>query len=54
MILTVLKTTFKKAKPKEVMYRPHRNFDDAFGIDLEHKLTNCEKYSEYESGFLEV
>ena len=37
------------------MYRPYRNFDnDAFGIDLEHKLTNCENYSEYESGFLEV
>ena len=55
MILTVLKTTFKKTKPKEVMYRPYRNFDnDAFGIDLEHKLTNCENYSEYKSGFLEV
>ena len=55
MILTVLKTTFKKAKPKEVIYRPYRNFDnDAFGIDLKHKLTNWENYSEYESGFLEV
>ena len=53
MILTVFKTTFKKAKPNEVMYRPSRNFDnDAFGIDLEHKLTKCENYSE--SGSLEV
>ena len=34
------------------MYRPYIFDNDVFGIDLEHKLTNCENYSEYESGFL--
>ena len=55
MIITVLKTTFKKAKPKEIIYRSYKNFDKCvFKNDLKHKVLNCENYTEFESRFLEV
>ena len=55
MIITVLKTTFKKAKPKEILYRSYKNFDkDAFRKDLVHKTLNCQGYKHLESGVLEV
>ena len=39
MIITVLKTTFKKENPKEVLYRSYKNYDSfAFKVDLKHKL----------------
>ena len=39
MSVTVLKTTFIKAKPKETIYRSYRNFDNNFfRNDLNHNL----------------
>ena len=39
MILTVLKTTFEKAKPKEIIYRCYKWFDDnKFRNDLKQSL----------------
>ena len=55
MIVTVLKTTFKKAKPKEVTYRCYKQFDKCvFKKDLKHNLTNCTNYEDFESRFLEI
>ena len=35
MAVTVLKTSFKKAKPKEIFYRNYKNFDsDNFKLEL--------------------
>ena len=55
MIITVLKTTFKKAKPKEIIYRTFRNFDEhIFSNDLKNCLVNCKSITEFESKFLGV
>ena len=56
MIVTVLKTTFKKAKPKETIYRSYRNFDnDAFCGDLKHNLEFVNgNYTKLEKMVLEV
>ena len=49
MVVTVLKSTFKKAKPKEIVYRSYKNFDrDAFKYELRHKLETCVEYSVFE------
>ena len=53
MVITVLKTTFKKARPKEITYRSFRNFDDSlFREDLEKRIINCKSIIELESKFL--
>ena len=55
MIITVLKTTFQKAKPKEIIYRSYRNFNEyAFREHLRYNLQGCENYSKFESKILEV
>ena len=55
MIITVLKTTFKKARPKEIVYRSYKNFDNyVFRKDLRHSLAECGNYNEFERCFLEV
>ena len=55
MIITVLKTTFKKAKPKEIFYRSYKYFNsDAFREDLVHEISNCQNYKQLEKGVLEV
>ena len=59
MIITVLKTTFKKAKPKEIIYRSYKYFDrNKFRDDLRRKLGtsayNCGNYRNFEIDFLEV
>ena len=55
MIITVLKTTFKKAKPKEIFYRCYKTFDrDVFRNQLGTNLANCKNYSQYKIRFLEV
>ena len=55
MIITVLKTTFKKSKPKEIFYRCYKNFDrDVFRNHLRAQLENCENYTQYKKRFLEV
>ena len=55
MILTVLKTTFKKSPPKVKLYRSFKTFDDnKFKNDLRQKLhSNCEDFFSFEASFLE-
>ena len=55
MLLTLLKTTFKKVKPKEVSYRCYKNFEkDKFRSDLKQRLRtgDCKSYSNFEDIFL--
>ena len=41
---SVLKTTFKKEKSKQFIYRNYKNFDNTnFQMDVESKLKNCPK-----------
>ena len=55
MIVTVLKTKFEKAKPREIQYRCYRNFDKyAFRNHLRSNLAGCENYTQFEQTFLEV
>ena len=54
LIVTVLKTTFNKAKPKEITYHTYKNFNDVFGKHLRRKLDNCENYIQFENRFLDV
>ena len=55
MIVTVLETTFNKAKPKEITYRCYKNFDRRiFREKLKHELQNCENYTQYKSSFLKT
>ena len=43
MILTVLKTTFKKGKPKEIVYRSRKNYDkNVVSTELSDELTECQ------------
>ena len=45
MIITVLKMTFKKAKPREILYRSYKNYnEDMFREDLNQRLA-CSKKS---------
>ena len=55
MIITVLKTTFNKAKPKEITYRCYKDFNnDVFAEHLRRKLENCENYTQFENRFSDV
>ena len=55
MILTVLKTTFQKAKPKEILYRSYKKFEnDIFQRELNQKIGDYTNYIKLECGFLEV
>ena len=59
MIVTVLKTTFKKAKPKEIVYRSYKHYDKMkFRSDLKQKLSttldNYKHYSYFKTTFLNV
>ena len=55
MIVTVLKTTFKKVKPKVITYRSYKKFDNfSFGSDLRNRIVNLKNYTEFEQRFLEV
>ena len=55
MIVTVLKTTFEKAKLKVITYRSFKNFNsENFNKCLGRSLSNCKNCSEYEGRFLEV
>ena len=57
MVITVLKTTFEKAKPKEIFYRNYKNFDsDNFKLELQNAL-NCNRVTNYsllENVFVDV
>ena len=57
MVLTVLKTTFQKAKPKEIIYRDYKKFErDKFRYDIKRQLVNIKisDYIEFERIFVEV
>ena len=57
MIITVLKTTFPKAKPKVVLYRDYSKFvENHFRIDLKEKLREIRaiNFSSFENIFLSV
>ena len=52
MIITVLKTTLKKAKPKEMFYRCYKKFDRyVFRNHIRAKLANCENYTQHKKNF---
>ena len=55
MILTVLKTTYKKGKPKEIVYRSFKNYDkNVVSIKLSDKLIDCHNYNEFKDGCLQI
>ena len=57
MVVTVLKSTYSKAKPKEITYRNYKNFDqDRFKADLKIALMEVEigAYKDFEDVFLKV
>ena len=57
MVVTVLKTTFKKAKPKEILYRDYKNFDgNSFKLELHNALDSkgITNYSHFENVFVDV
>ena len=57
MVVTVLKSTFIKSKPKEINYRDYKNFvKDKFKKDIKSTLNdrNIQEYKDFENIFLEV
>ena len=49
MILTVLKTTFPKAKRKEIIYRNYKNFDlNIFKNDLRKNIESVDNYQVFD------
>ena len=56
-VITVLKTSYKKPKPKEIFYRNYKNLDSGnFKLELQNAL-NCNRvtnYSLFESVFVDV
>ena len=55
MIVTVLKATFQKSKPKELLHRNCKNFDiSTFKNVLRRKLQSIKSYESFEQVLLEV
>ena len=57
MVVTVLKTTFTKAKPKEIFYRSYKNFNNiSFRENLRNELSygNVVNYSDFQLIFMHV
>lgn len=55
MPVTVLKMTFDKAKPKKMMYRDYKNFEEhKFKEELNNALSECITYKEFENNFVRV
>ena len=53
MILTILKSTFPKAKPKQIVYRKFKNFDlKKFKNEIRTKMQSINKYETFEEKFL--
>ena len=49
MILTILKSTFPKAKPKQIVYRKFKNFDlKNFKNEIRTKMQSIDKYETFE------
>ena len=55
MVITILKQTFQRSSPKELVYREYRNFDRlTFKRELEEKLNQqINEYKHFEQIFLE-
>ena len=55
MILTILKSTFPKAKPKQIVYRKFKNADlKYFKNEIRTKMQSIDKYEKFEETFLKV
>ena len=55
MIFTILKSTFPKVRPKQVVYRKFKNFDlDNFKNEVRTKMPLIDKYETFEEEFLKV
>ena len=55
MIITVLKTAFRKAKAKKIIYRSYRNYNqNAFNEELGYELEGCTGYKDYENRILRI
>ena len=55
MILTVLKSSFPKVKPKEIIYRSFKNFDlDNFKNDIRPNMQLVDNYDGFELEFLKM
>ena len=55
MVITVLKFTFVKAKPKVIQYRSYKHFNNnSFRENLRMKLSITREYDDFEKAYLEV
>ena len=55
MILTILKSTFPKVRPKQIVYRKFKNFDlNNFKNEIRTKMQLIDKYEPFEEEFLKV
>ena len=57
MAVTVLKASFSKAPPKEMLHRGYKNFEqDKFKYELKNRIQNesVECYSEFEKVFVDI
>ena len=56
MVVSVLKHTFRRSAPKELVYRDYKNFDRViFKKELDEKLNQqINEYKHFEQIFLEI
>ena len=55
MILAILKSTFLKFRPKQIVYRKFKNFDlNIFKNEIRTKVQSIDKYETFEEEFLKV
>ena len=55
MILTILKSTFPKVRPKQIVQRKFKNFDlKNFLNEIRTKMQSIDKYETFEEKFLKV
>ena len=55
MILTILKSTFPKVSPKQIVYRKFKNFDlNNFKNEIRTKMQLMDKYETFDEEFLKV
>ena len=55
MILTILKSTFPKVTPKQIVHRKFKNFDlNNFKNEIRTKMQSIDKYETFEEEFLKV
>ena len=55
MILTILKSTFSKVRPTQIVYRKFKNIDfNSFKNVIRAKMQSIDKYETFENEFLKV